>query len=70
MMVPEKREALYERGWEYGVHRVTSGAAYPSDFEGGHIAATLAVQAMMKNPEFRADFDAVKAEVRKGLGLS
>ena len=70
MMVPEKREALYERGWEYGVHRMTSGAAYPSDFEGGHIAATLAVQAMMKNPEFRADFDVAKAEVRKGLGLS
>ncbi|HYK79455.1 MAG TPA: phosphatase PAP2 family protein, partial [Micropepsaceae bacterium] len=70
MMVPEKREALYERGWEFGINRITSGAAYPSDFEGGHIAATLAVQAMMKNPEFRADFDTVKAEVRKGLGLS
>jgi acid phosphatase (class A) len=70
MMVPEKREALYERGWEYGINRITSGAAYPSDFEGGHIAATLAVNQMMKNPEFRADFDAAKAEVRKGLGLS
>ena len=70
MMVPEKREALYERGWEYGINRITSGAAYPSDWEGGHIAATLAVNQMMKNPEFRADFDAVKAEVRKGLGLS
>ena len=70
MMVPEKREALYERGWEYGINRITSGAAYPSDCEGGHIAATLAVNQMMKNPEFRADFDAVKAEIRKGLGLS
>jgi acid phosphatase (class A) len=69
MMVPEKREALYERGWEYGVNRMTSGAAYPSDFEGGHIAATLAVHEMMKNPAFRADYEAVKAEVRKGLGL-
>jgi len=69
MMVPEKREALYERGWEYGVNRMASGAAYPSDFEGGHIAATLAVHEMMKNPAFRADFDAVKAEVRRGLGL-
>jgi acid phosphatase (class A) len=69
MMVPEKREALFERGWEYSVNRVASGAAYPSDFEGGHIAATLAVHEMMKNPAFRADFDAVKAEVRKGLGL-
>jgi acid phosphatase (class A) len=70
MMVPEKREALFERGWQYGVNRMASGAAYLSDFEGGHIAATLAVNQMMKNPEFRADFDAVKAEVRKGLGLS
>jgi acid phosphatase (class A) len=70
MMIPEKREALYERGWEYGINRVTSGAAYPSDWEGGHIAATLTVNQMMKNQEFRADFDAVKAEVRKGLGLN
>jgi acid phosphatase (class A) len=69
MMVPEKREALYERGWEYGVNRMTSGAAYPSDFEGGHIAASLAVHEMLKNPAFRADYEAVKAEVRKGLGL-
>jgi acid phosphatase (class A) len=69
MMIPEKREALYERGWEFGINRITSGAAYPSDFEGGHITATLAVNQMLKNPEFRADFDAVKAEVRKGLGL-
>jgi acid phosphatase (class A) len=69
MMVPEKREALYARGWEYGINRITSGAAYPSDWEGGHISATLAVNQMMKNPEFQADFKAVKAEVRKGLGL-
>ena len=69
LMVPEKRDALYERGWEYGVNRMTSGAAYPSDFEGGHIAASLAVHEMMKNPAFRADYDAVKVEVRKGLGL-
>ena len=32
--------------------------------EGAHF------NAMLKNPEFRADYDAVKAEVRKGLGLS
>jgi len=70
MMVPEKREALYERGWEYGINRITSGAAYPSDWEGGHITAELAVNQMLKNPEFRTDFDAVKAEIRKGLGMN
>ena len=70
MMIPEKREALFARGWEYGINRVTSGAAYPSDWEGAHIIATLAVNQMLKNPEFRADFETVKAEIRKGLGLS
>ena len=70
MMIPEKRNQLFERGWEYGINRVTSGAAYPSDFEGAHITATLAVNQMLKNPAFRADFETVKAELRKGLGLS
>jgi len=65
-MLPSKRDALYQRAYDYSVHRVTSGAAYLSDAEGGHIAATLAVQAMMQKPAFRADFEAVKAELNKG----
>jgi acid phosphatase (class A) len=65
-MFPAKRDAFYERAYAYTIHRVTSGAAYPSDAEGGHMTATLAVSQMMKNPEFRADFEAVKAELNKG----
>ena len=69
-MVPEKRDALYERGWEYGTNRVMSGAAYPSDWDAAHMIAELAVFQMMRNADFQADFQAVKAEVRKGLGLN
>jgi acid phosphatase (class A) len=65
-MLPSKRDALYERAYTYSIHRVTSGAAYPSDAEGGHMAATLAVQEMMKKPAFKADYEAVKAELNKG----
>jgi acid phosphatase (class A) len=65
-MLPAKRDALFERAYTYSIHRVTSGAAYPSDAEGGHITATLAVHAMMQKPEFRADYEAVKAELAKG----
>ena len=65
-MVPSKRDALYERAYTYSINRVASGAAYLSDAEGGHITATLAVYEMMKKPEFRADYDAVKAELNKG----
>ena len=70
MMVPEKKRELFERGWAYGEQRVASGVAYPSDWEGGHIGAAVMVTLMMQKPEFRADFDAVKGEIRKGLGLT
>ena len=46
-----------------------SGAAYPSDWDAAHMIAELAVNQMMKDPGFQADFQQVKAEVRKGLGL-
>jgi acid phosphatase (class A) len=70
MMVPEKRSALFARGWQYGEQRILSGVAYPSDWEGGHIGATVMVTLMLQKPEFKADFEATKAEVRKGLGLA
>ncbi len=70
MMVPEKRSELFARGWQYGEQRIMSGVAYPSDWEGGHIGATVMVTLMLQKPEFKADFEATKAEVRKGLGLA
>jgi acid phosphatase (class A) len=70
MMVPEKRSELFARGWQYGEQRILSGVAYPSDWEGGHIGATVMVTLMLEKPEFKVDFEASKAEVRKGLGLA
>jgi acid phosphatase (class A) len=69
MMLPEKRDALSARSWEYDRDRLAVGATYPSDCEAGHIAASLAVSQMLKNPEFQSDFEAAKAELRKGLDL-
>jgi len=69
MMVPEKREELYARGWQYGEQRIASGVAYPSDWEGGHIGAAVMVTLMLQKPEFRADFEATRTEIRKGLRL-
>jgi len=70
MMVPEKKIGLYARGWEYGEGRVATGVAYPSDWEGGHIGAAVMVTLMLQKSEFRADFDTVKTEIRKGLGFA
>jgi acid phosphatase (class A) len=70
MMVPEKKRELFARGWDYGEQRVASGVAYPSDWEGGHIGGAVMVTLMLQKPEFKADFDAVKVELRKCLGLA
>jgi hypothetical protein len=61
---------LFARGGQYGKQRILSGVACPSAWEAGHIGATVMVTLMLQKPEFVADFDAVKAEVRKGLGLA
>ena len=49
---------------------MASGVAYLSDFETAQIGATLMIALMMQKPEFREDFQAVKTEVRKGLGFA
>jgi acid phosphatase (class A) len=69
-MVPEKRAALFARGWEYGRNRVVGGVHFLSDVEGGRILATLLVARMMETPGFRADFEQAKTELRRALGLA
>jgi acid phosphatase (class A) len=69
-MVPEKRDALFARGREYGENRVVDGVHYPSDVEAGQIDGTLVAAALMANPEFEKAFAEAKAEVRAALALN
>jgi acid phosphatase (class A) len=69
-MLPEKATALYERGYEYGTNRVITGVHFPTDLEGGRMAATAIAAALMESDQFRAELEVAKAELRKGLGLS
>ena len=55
-MVPEKRDAIFARGREYGDNRVVDGVHYPSDVEAGRIDGTLVADALMANPEFQKAF--------------
>jgi len=51
----------------------TDGAtcsASTNHWEAGHIGATVMVTLMLQKPEFKADFEATKTEIRKGLGLA
>ena len=68
-MVPEKRTEIMARAWEYGNNRVIGGLHYRSDVEAGRIAGTVIAEFIMRREDFRKEFEAVKTEVRKELGL-
>ena len=59
-MVPEKREALFARGREYGMSRVVAGVHFPTDMQAGQMAATAMAVAFMQNASFMKDFGEAK----------
>ncbi len=68
-MLPEKRAQIMARAWEFGHNRVVGGIHYPSDIEMGRISGTVIAQTISTHPDFKAEFDAAKAELRAALGL-
>lgn len=69
-MVPERRAALFARGWEYGENRVVAGVNFPSDVEAGRYGAAALVVAIMRNKQFQDDFAVARVELRNAMGLS
>jgi acid phosphatase (class A) len=67
-MVPEQRDALFARGWEYGDSRVLSGVHFPSDVEAGRVLGTLLIAMMEQDTGFHADLLAARRELRAALG--
>jgi acid phosphatase (class A) len=68
-MLPEKRAQIMARAWEFGHNRVVGGIHYPSDIEMGRISGTVIAQTISTHPDFKAEFNAAKAELRAALGL-
>ena len=68
-MLPEKRAQIMARAWEFGHNRVVGGIHYPSDIEMGRISGTVIAETISTHPDFKAEFDAAKAELRTALGL-
>ena len=63
-MVPEKRPEIMNRAYEYGTNRVVAGIHFRSDVEVARIAGALIALELMRSPEFRAEFELAKAELR------
>lgn len=68
-MVPERRTALFERGWDLGEARVISGVHFPSDVAAGRTLAAVLVALMQQDRRYSADFSAATRELRGVLGL-
>ena len=68
-MAPEKRAEIMARAWEYGDNRVVGGIHFRSDIEMGRIAGSVIAYQLMSQPDFKAEFEPAKAELRKALGL-
>jgi acid phosphatase (class A) len=69
-IVPEKRDALWARAVDYSLSRVIGGMHYPNDLLGGKLAGTAIAVALQSRPEFKADFDAARRELRQYLDLA
>jgi acid phosphatase (class A) len=62
-LVPEKKDALLERGREVGFSREVGGVHHPSDVYAGRVLGQAVARALLANPQFRADLARAKTEV-------
>jgi acid phosphatase (class A) len=69
-MVPERRDAIFQRAEVFADRRIVAGLHYPTDVEAGWIAGTIVAYALMLQPRFVTDFRAARTEVRAALGYS
>ena len=42
---------------------------FPSDLDAGHIAGSVIAVELMRDEEFKAEYEAAKSELRAALGL-
>jgi acid phosphatase (class A) len=68
-MVPEKREALFARNFDYDHSRMVVGAHFPTDLDAGRIAGTVAASLLLQDPGVRSELGQARASLRATLGL-
>lgn len=62
-MVPDKADAIIQRGFEFGQNRVVCGAHWQSDVNAGRVIAAAVVAQLHANADFKAQFKEAQKEV-------
>lgn len=63
-LVPDDKQAILARGRQIGDDRVVAGVQFPSDVIAGRVLGQAVFNAMMRDPRFRSDLAAARAEVK------
>ncbi len=66
---PAGADALFARGWEYGVSRVIVGAHWQSDVDASRIGASIGYSRLQTSPLFRAEMKAAQEEFQRLKGI-
>lgn len=62
-LAPERKDALLERGHEFGQSRVICNVHWQSDVEAGRAVADAVVERLHQTPEFEPDFATARREI-------
>ncbi len=68
-MVPEMRDAILTRADDYAHNREVCGVHYTSDEAASKLVAHAIISLMFNNPEFTAELEAAKIELRTALAI-
>ena len=61
-MAPDKKEAILERGYQYGESRVIVGAHWQSDVDAGYKVAQATFDSMQNSPRYLKHLEAARKE--------
>ena len=62
---PAAANALYHKGWEYGVSRVIVGAHWQSDVDASRPATSIAYSLLQTSPAYRKQVARAKKEFKR-----
>ncbi|MGN6308122.1 MAG: acid phosphatase [Xanthobacteraceae bacterium] len=66
-MVPDKADAIIQRGFQFGQNRIICGVHWQSDVNAGRVVAAAVVAQLHTNADFKAQFGAAQKEVQVAL---